>query len=158
MRSSSLRMLAHTSLIAAIYVLLTLLSSVFGLSAGMVQLRFSECLYFLCLYQPQMPIGLFIGCVLANLVTGCPPTDIAFGSLATLIGAYGVYFLRKHPFAALWMPVLSNALILPVVWRFAYGLPENMWLVSVGIAALEEALACVLGGMILNRVFFVNKR
>ena len=74
-------------MIAAIYVVLTLLAAMFGLSSGVIQLRLSEALCLLPLIFPEAVVGLTLGCALANLITGCVFWDIIFGSVATLIGA-----------------------------------------------------------------------
>ena len=48
--------------------------------------------------------------------------DVVCGSIATLIGAFGTYALRKHKFACTWPPVIANMVIVPFVLRYGYGL------------------------------------
>ena len=84
-------------MIAAIYVALTFLSALMGLSSGAIQLRLSEAMCLLPLIFPEAIVGLTLGCAIANLVTGCVFWDIVFGSVATLIGALGAYLLRRLP-------------------------------------------------------------
>jgi uncharacterized membrane protein len=85
-----------------------------------VQLRLSEALCVLALLTPAAVWGLPIGCALANLigiaVTGSGALgllDVAFGSLATLLGALWMRRLRERPALALLGPVIANALIVP---------------------------------------------
>ena len=81
--------------VAAVYVLLTLLAAALGLASGVIQLRLSEALCVLPIFFPAAVPGLFVGCLLANLLTGAVVWDVIFGSLATLLGALGTRLLRK---------------------------------------------------------------
>ena len=84
------------ALIAALYVVLTLLASVMGLSSGVIQFRFSEALCILPLFFPEAVPGLFIGCLISNLMSpNVVIWDIIFGSLATLIGAGVLLIIEK---------------------------------------------------------------
>jgi len=86
MQKFSARQLATGGTIAALYVVLTYLANMVGLASGAVQVRLSEALTILpCLTVAAVP-GLTVGCVLANLLTGCALWDVVFGSLATLLG------------------------------------------------------------------------
>ena len=96
----------------------------FGLASGAIQVRFSEALCLLpCLMASAVP-GLTIGCVQANLLTGCAIWDVVFGSLATLIGALGTRALKDRPSLAWSPPVLSNMLIVPLVLIHVYHVPD----------------------------------
>lgn len=86
--------LAQGAVIAALYVALTLIFA--PISFGAVQLRVSEALTILPLFTPAAIPGLFVGCVLANLIAGAVVWDVVFGSLATLIGAAVGYALRRN--------------------------------------------------------------
>ena len=83
------------AIIAALYVVLTYLASAMGLSSGVIQVRFSEALTILPIFTPAAIHGLFVGCLLSNLLTGCALWDVVFGSLATLLGAIFTYLLRR---------------------------------------------------------------
>ena len=87
--------LVHAAVIAALYVVLTLLANALGLANYAIQVRFSEALTILPFFTPAAIPGLFVGCILSNLLTGCMPLDVVFGSLATLAGALGTYFLSS---------------------------------------------------------------
>ncbi|MCD7836029.1 MAG: QueT transporter family protein, partial [Lachnospiraceae bacterium] len=79
--------MVQAAMIAAIYVVLTFIANAFGLANYAVQVRFSEALTILPYFTPAAIPGLFIGCLLSNILTGCALPDIIFGSIATLIGA-----------------------------------------------------------------------
>ena len=97
MKRTKTQYITRAAAIAALYVALTYLASLFGLSSGVIQIRFSEALTILPVFTSAAIPGLYIGCILANLLTGAAPYDVLFGSLATLIGAVGTYFLRRAP-------------------------------------------------------------
>ena len=138
--------LAKSAVIAALYVVLTLLSSLFGLSGGIIQLRLSEALCVLPLFTPAAVPGLFIGCVLANVLTGAVLWDVLFGSAATLLGALGAYFLRNRKPALATLPtVLSNTVIVPFVLRYAYGAEGSLLFFAFTVFLGEFVTARLLG-------------
>lgn len=126
--------LIQSAAIAAIYVVLTML--VAPIAFGPIQFRFSEALTILPFFTPAAIPGLYLGCLLSNLLGGAVLWDVMFGSLATLIGAIGTYLLRKHRRLICLPPILSNTLIIPWVLRYAYGeaalLPYLMLTVGIG--------------------------
>ncbi len=123
--------LTRAGMIAAIYVALTMLSALMGLSSGAIQLRLSEAMCLLPLIFPEAIVGLTLGCALANFITGCAVWDIVFGSVATLIGAIGAYLLKRLPekyeFLATVPTILANAIIVPFVLKYAYGIADGYW-------------------------------
>ena len=142
--------LTMASLIAALYVMLTLLARLFGLDSGAIQLRFSEALCILPIFTPAAIPGLFAGCLLSNILAGAVVWDVIFGSLATLLGAIGTRLLRKNPYLAVIPPILANTLIIPFVLSFAYGIPGGIpyFMLTVGIG---EVLSCGVLGLLLYR-------
>ena len=104
MKNKSTMFLVQAAAIGAIYVVLTLLFA--PLSYGEVQVRFSEALTILPYFTPAAIPGLFVGCILANLLGGSIPVDIIFGSIATLIGAVFTYKLRGNKWLAPVPPIL----------------------------------------------------
>lgn len=79
--------LTRCALIAAIYVALTMLSNALNLAYGPIQLRFSEAITVLPFLMPEASWGLFIGCVLSNILSPYGPLDMIVGSAATLLAA-----------------------------------------------------------------------
>lgn len=135
-------------MIAALYVVLTLLANALGLANYAVQVRFSEALTVLPFFTPAAIPGLTAGCILSNLLTGCMPLDIVFGSLATLLGAVGTYLLRKHMWAAPLPPIAANTLIVPFILAYVYQFEGSIpyFMLTVGIG---ELISCGILGMIL---------
>lgn len=151
MRNKKVLRITQAAMIAAIYVVLTVFISAFNLASGAIQVRISESLTILPVFTPAAIPGLFLGCLISNLVTGCMPLDVVFGSLATLIGACGTYALRKHKWLAPLPPIVANTIVVPFVLRYVY-LAEGtipFFMLTVGIG---EVISCYLLGSILHRV------
>lgn len=123
MKNVSVRKLAFAGLIAAIYAALTMFLA--PISYGPIQFRISECLCILPFFFPYTSWGLFVGCLLANLLSQFGIADIVFGSLATLLAGLCTAALgRKRReswlrcILACLMPVVFNALIVGAVIAF----------------------------------------
>jgi uncharacterized membrane protein len=142
--------LVNGGLIAALYVVLTVLAAQFNLASGAIQVRFSEALTIMPVFTAAAVPGLTIGCVLANLLTGCAAWDVVFGSLATLIGAIGTRLLKDKPLLAWIPPVLSNMAIIPIILIKVYAVPDAWWFLVLTIGA-GEIISCGLLGLLLWR-------
>ena len=92
--------------------------------------------------------GLFVGCIIANILGGAIVWDVVFGSIATLIGAIGTYLLRKHKWLAPVPPIVANTIIVPFVLKFAYG-SEGMFAMFFVTVGAGEIIVCGIIGMIL---------
>lgn len=147
MKNKRILFMTQAAMIAAIYVVLTVLGAAF--SFGEFQIRVAEALTILPVFTPAAIPGLLVGCLIGNLLGGAILPDILFGSMATLLGAVGTYLLRKqHPFLATLPPILSNMLIVPFILRYAYGYPLPIpWLMfTIGVG---ECLSCGVLGWII---------
>lgn len=147
MRNKRVQFITQAAMIAAIYVVLTFSFATF--STGPIQVRLAEALTILPYFTPAAIPGLFVGCLCGNLLASAMLPDIIFGSLATLLGALGTYFLRKQSkYLAPVSPVLANALIIPFILKYAYGEPFSIpyMMLTVGIG---EVISCGVLGMIL---------
>lgn len=150
MKNKKIMYLNQAAMIAALYVVLTLLANALGLANHAIQVRFSEALTILPFFTPAAVPGLTIGCLLSNILTGCVPLDIFFGTLATLAGALGTYALRRFEWLAPLPPILANTIIIPWVLRFAYDIPDAIPYLMVTVGA-GELISCGLIGMLLLR-------
>ena len=150
MKKNNVLFLTQAAMIAALYVVLTFLSNAFGLASGAIQIRISEALTLLPYFTPAAVPGLFVGCLLSNVLTGCALFDVLFGSLATLLGAIGTRILRKSKWLAPIPPIVSNMVIVPLVLTYVYELPGGIpyLMLTVGIG---EIISCgVLGLSLLS--------
>lgn len=139
--------MTQAAMIAALYVVLTVVFAPF--SFGEVQVRVSEALTILPFFTPAAIPGLFIGCLIGNLIGGAILPDIIFGSLATLLGAVFTYLLRKQGkyFAPL-PPIAANMIIVPFILRYAYGVPLPIPFMMLTVGA-GEVVSCGILGLIL---------
>ena len=151
MKNKKTLFIAKAALIAALYVVLTGISAMFNLDKGVIQLRLSEALTILPLFTPASIPGLFFGCALSNLLYGAHPLDVILGSIATLIGAFGTYYIgRISKYLAPIPPILANTVIVPIVLKFVYcfsgGIPYFALTVFIG-----ELLSCGGLGILLMK-------
>ena len=133
MKNNKVLSLCQGAMIGALYVVLTLISSVTGLASTPV--RLSEALCILPYFTPAAVPGLYVGCLISNLILGGAIPDIIFGSLATLIGA-------SIP------PVIANTVMIPPILAYCYGYNDGFWVLAGGIA-LSEIISCTLIGTAL---------
>ena len=157
--------LAHAAVIAALYVVLTQLAASLGLASAAIQVRFSEALTILPVFTPAAIPGLYVGCILANLLTGSVPLDVLFGSFATLLGALGTWFVA-HPSIQnasnttlkpwqRWLspvpPIAANTLIVPFILAYVYQFEGSIpyFMLTVG---LGEVISCGVLGLLLLKV------
>ena len=150
MRNKKVLFAVQAAMIAALYVVLTYITNLLGLASGTIQVRFSEALCILPVFTPAAIPGLFIGCLISNLITGGIIWDIIFGSIATLLGALGTYFLRKKKFVYTLPPV-----IVPLVLRYGYGFTTiykgvdiSLLFNAVTVGIGEIISICVLGSLL----------
>ena len=148
MKNKNVTFLTQAAMIAAIWnVVLTYVFAPF--SFGEVQIRISEALTILPLFTPAAIPGLFVGCLVGNILGGAILPDIIFGSIATLIGAIGTYMLRQQrPVFGTLPPIIANIVIVPFVLRYGYGvaLPIPFMMLTVGIG---EVASCLVLGLVL---------
>lgn len=145
--STKVLLLVQAAMIAALYVVLTFLANALGLASQAIQVRFSEALTILPYFTPAAVPGLFIGCLLSNMMTGCALPDIIFGALATLIGAILTRKLKRHKWLAPIPPIVANAVIVPFVLLYAYGV-RPLWLSFITVT-IGEIISCGVLGMLL---------
>ena len=154
--SKKTNFLTQSALIASLYVALTFVSAAMGIASGAIQVRLSEALTILPIFTASAVPGLFIGCIVANLLTGAALWDIVFGSVATLLGAIGTRLLRKTRYFATLPPILSNTVIIPFVLKIAYGVNEGYSFLFLTIF-LGELISCGVLGTMLSKALDKTK-
>lgn len=150
------RSLTRAAIIAALYLLLTF--ALQAISFGAVQFRIAEALMLLPVLTVDAVPGLFIGCLLGNLLGGGVWYDVLLGSLATLLAAMAVRRLRNRPLLAAAMPTVFNGLIVgPIVYLAYVRAPGEaiQWALlysSMATVALGEVVVCYVLGLPLLKV------
>ena len=156
MKNLTTRRLAVSGMIGAAYAIMAIFGSVFGLTFGPIQFRFSEALCVLPFFLPETAWGLGVGCLIANLLSPYGVLDIVVGSAATLLAALLTARCQKKWLAPL-PPVIANTVLIGLVLAYEQaGTSAAFWptyafnALTVG---LGEAVACYgLGGLLLWRL------
>ncbi len=156
-KTLNVKFVATSAVIAAAYVALSLVSAAFGLAFGPVQFRVSEILCILPVFTPAAIPGLFVGCILTNLIS-FSPLDIIFGSLATLIAAVMTYFLRDVkikglPFLAFLPPIFVNAIIVGAEVAVFF-MPDTAFFTAFAITGFQVFLGQTAVCLLLGIPFF----
>lgn len=152
MKKYSLTRLARLSIVASVYVVLTL---VFGfMSFGGIQFRIAEALMLLCFYKKDYGASLIVGCLIANMFSPMAALDMVFGTLATAIAVLLIY-ISPNIYVASLAPVITNAFIIAAELKYAFDLPY--WL-SVFQVAFGEFICVTILGVILFKSLEKNRR
>jgi len=157
MNNKKAKMLTTSAMIAAVYLVLAL---IFYLTSFLpYQIRFAEALTVLPYFTPLAIPGLFVGCIVSNIIGGNGIWDIVIGSLATLLSAYMTYKISfkksKRKLLAPLPPVLINAVIVGAMLSVLYKMPLLLTMLSVGVG---QIIACYLLGFPLMLLIERNKK
>lgn len=148
---TKINFLTQAAMIAAVYVVLTMLPLIHEISFGPIQCRIAEALNVLVFFTPAAIPGVTIGCLFANILGGAHILDIIFGTGATLIGIVASYkFCRNNKWLVPIPVIISNTVIIPFVLKAAYmeAAPVVFLMLTVGIG--EVLSAGVLGIALIN--------
>lgn len=153
--SFSTKDITISAMVAALY---TVLAFVFApISFGPVQFRVSEALTLLPFCLPQTVPGLFVGCLISNIIGGFGIIDIVFGSAATLAAAIITAKMPNVWLAAL-PPVVVNALVVGFYIAILSSTPIIPCMLYIGAG---QAGVCFLIGVplvtALKRSNFIKK-
>ncbi|GAA0748219.1 QueT transporter family protein [Clostridium oceanicum] len=149
--------IVFAALIAAIYSILTI--SLAPISYGQLQVRVSESLTLLPFFSSYSILGVFVGCIISNIIGGNGIIDIVFGSLTTLIAAILTYYigksnLRFKKILAPLPPIILNAIVIGFILNYTLKLPLFLSMIWVGIG---EAISCYILGLLLVSIIEKNK-
>ena len=142
------KMITQAALIAAVYVALVLIFK--PISFGAIQFRIAEALCILPFFSFAAVPGLAVGCLLGNFFSGAAMPDVIFGTFATLLAAILSYKLRT---VSKWLvclpPILANAVIVPFVLQYAYGVTDGYFFLFATVGIGEILAVGVLGNVLL---------
>lgn len=148
MQGQKTRLMTESALIAAVYVALVLLFK--PISFGAIQFRIAEALCVLPFFSLSAVPGLALGCLLGNFFSGAAMPDVIFGTFATLLAAILSYELRT---VSKWLvclpPILANAIIVPFVLQYAYGVTDGYFFLFATVGIGEILAVGVLGNVLL---------
>jgi len=161
-----IRKTVFAGVVAALYASMTI--AIAPAAYGPIQFRFAEVLCILPFFFPTTALGLFVGCLIANLLSPYGLLDIVAGSSATLVA--GLITMRLGRInkdsvlikaIACFPPVIFNALIIGAViaWSTTSGGDEfrlALALYSVQVGLGQFAVLYVIGLPLM--VFFPKTR
>lgn len=151
MNNNKLKSVVRLSVVAALYVALTL--ALYPLSYGAIQFRVSESLMMLISYNPMYAISLSIGCLISNLASPMGVIDVVYGTLATVIAS--VLMLKiKNKYISSLIPTIVNAIVIGIELKCYYELPLFISMLEV---ALGEFVVVTLIGVPLFKSLEKNK-
>ena len=157
MNNTKVKFITRAGLIGALYV--ALIFPTFSLASGFFQIRLAEALCILPLFYVEAVPGLFIGCMVANFISGATLIDIILGALITLISAILTYLVGKlikgdRPLIKFiiggFFPVILNATLLPIIWYFAYGGFEVYYFYNFLSLLLSQSFSIYVLGLFVN--------
>lgn len=150
MGKKGVRFMTQAAMIAAIYVVLVFLFA--PISFGTVQIRVAEALTILPMITPAAIPGLFIGCLIGNLLSpGLIVIDIVFGSLATFIASIISYKFRNNKYLVPIPPIVINMLVVPFVLKYGYGLPMPIYISALAVG-VGQFISCYGLGFVLIQI------
>lgn len=146
--NKTIRKIVFAGIIAALYVVLTL--ALAPISYGAIQFRISEILVLLAYFDPIYIGGLTLGCFIANLLGPNGVWDIIFGTLATFISLYAIYFTSKIEIkekyrliiASIW-PTIFNGAIIGIMLAYVLNIPILISILEVVIG--EFVVVTIVG-------------
>ena len=138
----STKFMTQAAMIAALYVVLVVVFA--PISFGALQVRIAEMLSVLPFFTPAAVPGLFIGCLIGNILGGADILDIIFGSLTTL-----AYRLRANRYLVPVPAVVLNALVVPFILRYAYHMTDAFYFMVLTVGAGQVISAQILGTVLL---------
>ena len=177
MKNKNVLFMTRGAMIAAAYVVLLMVFAPFGF--GGVQVRIAEMLTILPFFSFAAVPGVFLGCLIGNILGGCALPDVIFGSLTTLVAAFLTYGIgkmarslnygslptaeskgpsgnKKMSGTLFWLilasipPIVLNALVIPFILRYAYGEPLPIPFLMLTVG-LGEVISCGVFGVVLGQ-------
>jgi len=149
MVSKHVKYISTAGLIAAVYALVSLVFM--PISFGVYQVRLAEALTVLPFLTAAAIPGLYVGCVVANVIGGMGWLDIVIGPLLTLAGAIATRTIRvqfgdtpKAMSLAPLPPVLFNAFGVSIYLAPLLGF--HYWF-AVQMIAIGQFIACYVIGL-----------
>lgn len=157
-----IKRMTNIALIAAVYFVLSMAFQF--MSFGQIQVRVAELLIITAIIDKDGITGTTLGCLITNAIgvamgfNSVGAIDVVFGTLLTLISSILAYQLRNHriskfnlPVLSLMMPVVVNAIGLPIVFAFAFhqGFYLNVYLIEFLSIFIGQFISCVVLGIFL---------
>lgn len=138
-----LKYTVQAGMIAAVYAALSLLTA--PISFNMLQVRLAEAMVVLPALYPAAVPGLFIGCLITNII-GSPfgIIDIVFGSLTTLAAAFITSRVKLKWLTPL-PAIVLNGIFVGLIINYMGSDGQPVWIIMALVAAGEAVAGYALG-------------
>lgn len=147
MQQSRTKTLVVSALIAALYVVLSVVPGVFNLASGAIQFRISEGLNHLVVFSKKYVFGVVLGVVIFNaLFSSLGWIDVVFGGGQSLIGLVAVAYLAPH-LPKLWQKMVLNICVMTLT-MFLIAI-EIVW---TGHMSMSHAFLGTYASLMLSEV------
>ena len=153
---SNVQETTKVALIAALYVVVTLVLAV--ISFGAVQLRLSEMFNYLILFHKRYIVAVTLGVVLANLFSPMWWIDVPVGGIATFIVLLICRMITKNIKSLVLKLIITGVVFTASMFTvaaqlmFVFDLP--FW-PTYGTVAIGEAFSMLIGGI---TIFLLQKK
>jgi len=140
-----IRALALNGVLAALYAAVTIVTASFAY--GPIQFRVADALCVLPFFAPSTSLGLFTGCLIANLFSPVSTLDIVIGSAATLAGCL-IAGRMKHKWLCPLPTILANTVMVGAMLACVYtpdALLTGFLTMGAQVAIGEAAVMAALG-------------
>lgn len=151
----NVKKITRQGMVAAIYVVLTILSETFGLGYGSLQFRLSETLAILPFFNPEYVIGVTLGCFLANIASTVGIVDMVVGTLATFVVALIMTKIKNFYLACL-VPIVVGMVPIALEIYLLMPNPVGFWAI-LGELILSESLVIYAVGVPAFYILCKNK-
>ncbi|MBJ8349588.1 QueT transporter family protein [Streptococcus zalophi] len=161
MKSLTTKDYLHISVVAAIYIVLTILPPLNAISFGAYQFRVSEMLNFLGFYNKKYIIAVTIGCMISNLYS-FGVIDVFVGGFSTLIFVtLGIILFKKYQNDYLLNGIISKGFLYFSVFfaasmitialelHYLFGAPFWLTWFTTGVG---ELLSLLVGAVIIEKI------
>lgn len=143
----------NSAIYMALYIALCFINPY---SFGLVQVRVAEALCILPIFDKYSIISIFLGCFISNLLNG-NIVDAIFGGLATLVALYLTYKIKSKNFFVRTAPtIILNAIVVPLILKYAYGINVPLFISIISIAVGEAISVYVLGFVLYKLILKLN--
>lgn len=148
--------LTMMAVVAALYVVLTLLVAPFAF--GPVQLRLSEGLNHLAVFNKRYIVAISLGVFIANTQSSLGVVDMIFGTLGTVVMLTMSYYATRHVKSIVKRLIISTVIDTFMMWAVALELhvflKAPFW-ITYGSVAIGEFASLVIGAIV---IYFISKR
>lgn len=150
MRRYHVKNLVQIALIASLYVVLSLCIAPF--SYGPIQIRLSEMLNLLVIYDKKYIYAVTLGCALANLASPYGIVDVIFGSASTFVTLWICYIVIRNMTSfikKIWSIVIIATLLMVLIASELYVLASAPFWMTYLTVAIGEFISLGIGAIIL---------